>query len=222
MHLAPWAASLLVVSSVDALKITMPSFMPRSTPTVPTSMAPPADAAKYMVDLHEAKETFNFCGGMPFQLVLSDALKAHLTKVASGEGEKLSVFGADAPRMANIPGYQKSAEADNCRVFHGREVRQVPHAKGGMGFVLHLSLANGDDPEGWTAQEIAGYDGWGHDSGRDWRTGDRLENEGFGNFRAKFGPSAFTLHHRFYLHMDRRGLFWLAAEDGCEGHAPVA
>ena len=51
-------------------------------------------------------------------------------------------------RMFGIPDYNKDAEADNIRLFHGREVRKVPNAAGGMNFVLHLSLANGDDPEG--------------------------------------------------------------------------
>jgi hypothetical protein len=83
--------------------------------------------------------------------------------------------------------------------------------------VIHLSLADSDDPEGWTKQEVEGYDGWAHDSGRDWRTGERLEQEGFRDFRKKFGDSAYTLSHRFYLHSDRSGNMWLAAEDGCEG-----
>jgi hypothetical protein len=86
-----------------------------------------------------------------------------------------------------------------------------------MGFVLHLSLANEQDPEGWTLREIAGYDGWGHDSGRDWRKGDRLEQEGFTSFRETFGPQSFALHHRFYLHWDSFNRLWLSAEDGCEG-----
>ena len=71
------------------------------------------------------------------------------------------------------------------------------------------------------SQEIAGYDGWGHDQGRVWRTGDVLQSEGFDSFKSKFGPEAFTLHHRFYLHLDRANRFWLSAEDGCEGVAPV-
>ena len=102
-----------------------------------------------------------------------------------------------------------------------RQVREVPDATGGMGFALHLSLANGDDPEGWTSDELAGYDGWGHDSGRVWRKGDRLEAEGFETFRSKFGQDAFTLHHRFYLHFDRQDRLWLSAEDGCEGVVPA-
>jgi hypothetical protein len=102
-------------------------------------------------------------------------------------------------------------------VFHGREVRQIPWAAGKMGFAIHLSHAADDDPEGWTAQERAGYDGWGHDSGRVWRTGEMLENEGFSTFRAKFGEQAYALHHRFYLHLDGRNQLWLSAEDGCEG-----
>ena len=32
------------------------------------------NAAQYLVDLHEKKAVFDFCGGMMFQLVLTDAL----------------------------------------------------------------------------------------------------------------------------------------------------
>ena len=83
--------------------------------------------------------------------------------------------------------------------------------------MLHLSDASDDDQEGWTQQERAGYDGWGHDGGRTWRQGPRLEAEGFAGFRAKFGAAAYTLHHRFFLHLDGLDRLWLAAEDGCEG-----
>ena len=113
--------------------------------------------------------------------------------------------------------YQQNANADNVHLFHGREIRKVPHAAGGMGFVLQLSLANSNDPEGWTQAEVDGYDGWGHDVGRTWRTGERLEQEGFADFRTRFGPESFALHHRFYLHKDGNNRMWLAAEDGCEG-----
>ena len=176
--------------------------------------------AQYLVDLHDSKAVFNFCGGMMFQLVLSNTLRNHLEAVAAGgdsAGQPI-VFGREAGRMAHIPDYRKDAAADNVRLFHGREVRQVPNAAGGMGFVLHLSFAGGGDPEGWTMQEITGYDGWGHDSSRTWRDGPRLEQEGFAAFRSKFGASAFTLHHRFYLHLDHTNQIWLSAEDGCEGH----
>ena len=188
-----------------------------SSATMPAAST--ANVAQYLVDLHDSSAVFDFCGGMMFQLVLSDALRAHLGTVATaGDGAKQPmVFDAAKSRMASVPGYSKSAAADNVQLFHGREVRKVPTAAGGMGFVLHLSLANGDDPEGWTAQEIAGYDGWGHDQSRVWRTGEMLESEGFKTFRSKFGPQAFTLHHRFYLHFDRANRFWLSAEDGCEG-----
>ena len=178
--------------------------------------------AQYLVDLHDTKVTFDFCGGMMFQLVLSDALRSHLvsSQMTTNDSENSSgVKVADAKkyRMHQLEGYEQSATADNFGIFHGREIRRVPWAAGGMGFVLHLSLANEQDPEGWTSEEIAGYDGWGHDSGRDWRTADRLEREGIKNFREKFGPQSFSLHHRFYLHMDSLNRVWLSAEDGCEG-----
>ena len=41
------------------------------------------DIAQYLVDLHNEKATFNFCGGMMFQLVLSEKLKAHLETAAN-------------------------------------------------------------------------------------------------------------------------------------------
>jgi len=100
--------------------------------------------------------------------------------------------------------------------FHGREVRKVPNAAGGMNFVLQLS-ASGEDKDGWVAGERDGYDGWGHDSSRVWRDGKRLEDEGVAGFRETYGPNSFTLNHRFYLHLDNTNQLWLSAEDGCEG-----
>ena len=179
------------------------------------------NTAQYLVDLHNEKATFNFCGGMMFQLVLSEKLKTHLEGIAtsssSDESKQPVIFDASKPRMEKIPGYQLNADADNLTVFHGREIRQVPHATGGMGFVLQLSHSDETDPEGWTSAEVEGYDGWAHDSGRVWRKGDRLESEGFGDFRERFGPKSFALHHRFYLHYDQGNSMWLSAEDGCEG-----
>ena len=170
------------------------------------------NVAQYLVDLHDNKATFDFCGGMMFQLVLSEKLRAHLLET----GQQQPVI-ADASRMQNLVGYEQNSHVDNENLFHGREIRKVPDAAGGMGFVLQLSLSDGDDPEGWTAEEIEGYNGWTHDVTRTWRKGERLEEEGFTNFREKFGPDSFALHHRFYLHKDGRNLMWLSAEDGCEG-----
>ena len=85
--------------------------------------------------------------------------------------------------LQDHPANTQDSHADSAHIFHGREVRGVPHAAGGMSFMLHLSDHGGDDPEGWTQQEVAGYDGWGHDGGRVWRTGQHLEAEGFRSFR---------------------------------------
>lgn len=176
----------------------------------------PLNVAQYLVDLHDAKATFNFCGGMMFQLVLTDKLRDYLENVATSEKQPI-IFDANQGRMSKIPNYAKDSFADNVSLFHGREIRRVPNASGGFGFVLQLSMANANDPQGWTPKEIEGYDGWRHDVGRDWRTGDRLEKEGFKTFRSEFGPDAFTLNHRFYLHKDWGNQMWLSAEDGCEG-----
>ena len=173
--------------------------------------------AKYLVDLHDSQATFDFCGGMMFQLVLSKSLREQLLEAAQKTSKQPVLYDASKMRMHQIPDYHKTGEADDVHVFHGREIRQVPHAKGGMGFVLQLSSATSKDPEGWTEAECLGYDGWGHDSGRTWRQGSRLEEEGFTAFREQFGPDSFALHHRFYLHVDGFNRFWLSAEDGCEG-----
>ena len=182
-----------------------------------TTTEPKINIAQKIVDLHDKKATFDFCGGMMFQLVLSDKLRDELLEVAKKGETDIAVFDASVDRMAKMSKYTQSAEADGIQIFHGREVRKVPNAAGGMGFVLHLSSASSEDPEGWTPQEKKEYNGWTHDSGRHWRRGDDLLNEGYNSFRSKFGPSAFTLHHRFYWHVDQRGGLWLAAEDGCEG-----
>jgi hypothetical protein len=178
-----------------------------------------SNVAQYLVDLHDAKATFDFCGGMMFQLVLSEKLRDHLKAVATDKDSKSQphIYDSSKTRMRSIPNYDQSATADNIHLFHGREIRQVPHAAGGMGFVLQLSLANGDDSQGWTPQEMDEYDGWGHDVGRTWRWGNRLQEEGFTDFQNTFGPDAFALHHRFYLHLDGSSRMWLSAEDGCEG-----
>eukprot|EP00549_Striatella_unipunctata_P003071 CAMPEP_0118685864 /NCGR_PEP_ID=MMETSP0800-20121206/7489_1 /TAXON_ID=210618 ORGANISM="Striatella unipunctata, Strain CCMP2910" /NCGR_SAMPLE_ID=MMETSP0800 /ASSEMBLY_ACC=CAM_ASM_000638 /LENGTH=100 /DNA_ID=CAMNT_0006582835 /DNA_START=164 /DNA_END=463 /DNA_ORIENTATION=- len=78
-------------------------------------------------------------------------------------------------------------------------------------------MANSNDPEGWTPQEVQRYDGWGHDSGREWRRAPQFQQEGFKEFSSLFGSNAFSLHHRFYLHLDGENRIWLSAEDGCEG-----
>ena len=153
-------------------------------------------------------------------VVLSDVLREHLGKVAAKDGdssEQPTIAPSSQGLMSALPNYEQSATADNIQTFHGREVRKVNDAAGGMGFALHLSLANGDDPEGWTKEEIAGYDGWKHDVSRQWRTGDMLQGEGFASFKDKFGLDAFTLHHKCYLHYDGFNKMWLSAEDGCEG-----
>merc|ERR1712166_366035 len=169
--------------------------------------------SQYLIDLHDSHAVFDFCGGMMFQLVLTDKLR---TQLASIEQDELVVQDAATDKMQKMENYTESAEVDNIRLFHGREVRKVPNAAGGMHFVLQL-CSSLEDPEGWTSQERDGYDGWGHDASRTWRDGKRLEGEGIEGFRDKFGPEAFTLNHRFYWHLDRTDQLWLAAEDGCEG-----
>lgn len=182
--------------------------------------------ARYLLDLDaNASTTFNFCGGMMFGVSLSPRLREHLEEVAAaGEADPRQpvVYGKEVRRMSMRPeGHDLDARADNARLFHGREVRQAENAAGGGGMLIHLSFAGepGDDAEGWTSEELEEYSGWLSDRQRRWRDGALLESEGFETFGARFGAKAFTLHHKFYLHVDAGNNFWLSAEDGCEGVA---
>mmetsp|Transcript_21436 Transcript_21436/g.36362 ORF Transcript_21436/g.36362 Transcript_21436/m.36362 type:complete len:298 (-) Transcript_21436:448-1341(-) len=203
--------------------------------------------AQYLLDLHDEGATLNFCGGMMFQLVLSDKLQTHLKSVAadsSSEGKQKQpiIHPASQSLMSRTPDYKKSSFADNIFSFHGRELRKIPTANGGMGFVLQLSYAdpsatleevsssstagkgadaawNGSpvDPQGWSKEEIATYDGWRSDQFRQWRKCSMYEDEGYSTFGQEFGNEAFGLNHRFFLHLDNQSRMWLSAEDGCEG-----
>jgi len=247
------------LSSVKPLPRTiMNAAAASSTSTSDANAAPPShlylpserDAryrgnyARYLLDLHDAGSTFDFCGGMMFQLVLSDKLKSHLETVAASKSKEDQpvIHPASQSVMSRIPKYQKSALADNVSVFHGRELRRIPSANGGMGFVLQLSYAdpagvaapadgpdaagkgaeaawtgNAVDAQGWSAEEIASYDGWRGDSFRQWRKAATYEAEGFATFAERFGADAFGLNHRCFLHLDGQDRVWLSAEDGCEG-----
>ena len=153
-----------------------------------------------------------------FQLVLSTTLRERLAESARKDSNSLVVHAANYAKMSSIPKYSQSSAADNTIYFHGREIRSVQDAAGGMEFVLHLSDTENDE-EGWTDQERADYNGWNHDGGRPWRKIKQWKEEGVVGFSNKFGSSAYGLHHRFYFHLDKENKFWLSAEDGCEGFA---
>ena len=222
--------TLLVASAVGLLvatPATLSGARAGSPACVEQAMAPiqladekfTGNVAQYLVDLHDSKAAFDFCGGMLFQLKLSDMLYASLAEAAKTGADQPVVFDASKNRMNKLPDYSKTGAADNIRLFHGREVRQVPDAAGGMGFVLQLSHS-GEDPEGWSKEERATYDGWGHDQGRQWRTADMYQAEGFTSFKKTFGDKAYGLNHRCYWHLDGASRLWLSAEDGCEGVYP--
>ena len=219
---------------IQSVLTSVAAFMPpkSSSNTSTTSsrgVAYAENMAQYLLDLHDAAATFDFCGGMMFQLELTDALREYL------KSTKAPLAVSDKLRMHQLDGYERSGAADNVQYFHGRELRNVGTAAGGMGMVLQLSLAPPPpppsspqqkqqqqqqqriDPQGWSVEEMQTYDGWGSDRGRVWRQAADYQAEGFDGFAEKFGPKAFGLNHRFYLHTDRQGKLWLAAEDGCEG-----
>lgn len=94
---------------------------------------------------------------MIFQLVLSDKLVSYLEPIASSyssssltneqqtnQHQQLQpiIHPASQSLMSRIPNYNKSSFADNRSIFHGREIRKVSNANGGMGFVLQLSYAD--------------------------------------------------------------------------------
>ncbi len=54
------------------------------------------------------KAPFDFCGGMMFQLVLTDKLREHLASVADGAGEQPMVFDSFKPRiLRRVPAGQE-------------------------------------------------------------------------------------------------------------------
>jgi hypothetical protein len=182
--------------------------------------------AQYLLDLDaNASTTFNFCGGMMFGVSLSPRLREHLSAIAAagpGDPRQPFIYDKEVRRMNQRPeGHDLDANADNVKLFHGREVRQVStNAGGGSSMLIHLSLAgDASDVEGWTKEEMDEYAGWLSDRQRRWRNGELLKNEGFETFNERFGDAAFTLHHKFYLHVDTQQNVWLSAEDGCEGVA---
>ena len=61
------------------------------------------NVAQYLVDMHDSKGTFDFCGGMMFQLVLTDKLRSHLASVATNGGAAPVVHDAKLMRMAALP-----------------------------------------------------------------------------------------------------------------------
>jgi hypothetical protein len=209
--------------------------------------------AQYLLDLNDDGTTFNFCGGMMFQLQLTDKLRSHLASVATASttatdeknnsNKQPIIHPSSMPLMNLIPNYEKSAFADNISIFHGRELRKVNNANGGMGLLLQLSYADPSgslstindskgggenkgatakwsgtnvDTQGWSADEISAYDGWRSDKVRQWRDAKMYETEGV-SFTNIYGEKAFGLNHRFFLHFDVKNRMWLCAEDGCEG-----
>ena len=48
------------------------------------------NVAQYLVDLHDSKAAFDFCGGMLFQLRLSDMLRADLVERAKSDAGQVT------------------------------------------------------------------------------------------------------------------------------------
>merc|ERR1719269_183512 len=94
------------------------------------------NAARYLVDLHEKRAVFDFCGGMMFQLVLTDAL---VEKLKGPDAPKVVIHDAATRRMAQVPGYDKSNFADvaGFRERYGPNSFTLNHR-----FYLHLDNTN--------------------------------------------------------------------------------
>ena len=54
--------------------------------------------AKYLVDLHDSRATFDFCGGMMFEFALSDKLRSRLLEVARSENASNQPVVADSSK----------------------------------------------------------------------------------------------------------------------------
>jgi len=62
------------------------------------------NTAQYLVDLHDSRSVFDFCGGMMFQLILSDKLRSHLASVSEDGGQQPAISDAATDRMMKMPG----------------------------------------------------------------------------------------------------------------------
>lgn len=98
--------------------------------------------AQYLVDLHDSKATFDFCGGMLFQFVLSVKLRQNLIATSKMDTKDCTVtqpviYDAGVNRMAKMPNYGKSASADDVTLFHGREIRKVRTQAAHTSILLH-------------------------------------------------------------------------------------
>merc|ERR1711871_800779 len=80
----------------------------------------PLNVAQYLLDCHEAKAVFDFCGGINFQLQLSPKLQKHLSLAAhDSTRQQPVVHDVSFDRLFKTPNYKKSARADNVTIFHG-------------------------------------------------------------------------------------------------------
>ena len=73
------------------------------------------------------------------------------------DDRNVAVQESNVSRMYMMDGYEQSAFADNASIFHGREVRKVSTFGEKSGMMIQLSLANEDDDEGWTKEEIVAF-----------------------------------------------------------------
>ena len=119
--------SFVPIAPIARLSIVASATAPPSTPLYEASKR--ADAAQYLLDLHDSEATFDFCGGMLFQIVLTDAFRSYLQTTT----QQITVQSANTMRMFKIADYSQSNFVDNESYFHGREIRKVPWAKGGRG-----------------------------------------------------------------------------------------
>jgi hypothetical protein len=116
--------------------------------------------------------------GLSFTRKFRERLETKARNFGETDDGNVVVQESNVSRMYMMDGYEQSAFADNESIFHGREVRKVSTFGEKSGMMIQLSLANEDDDEGWTKEEIEEYSGWLSDQQRKWRDGDALESEG--------------------------------------------
>ena len=86
------ASASLLVSRAPA-RAGSPTCAENSAAMAPIQLADDkfsGNVAQYLVDLHDSKAAFDFCGGMLFQLRLSDMLRADLVERAKSDAGQVT------------------------------------------------------------------------------------------------------------------------------------
>lgn len=212
-HMFPLVLLACSVGAVSVLAETLPGIFGHEGAVSPL----PANKARYLLDLAAQGVYLHYYGDEQiFLLALSPKLKQRLEIVASEptSPHMPTVYGVDALSggtcdWSKIPWSTSSSGADAEHVFYGREIRQA--LKTQYGNAIHLSLGPGEDPEGWTDEEMEeNFKFWQaiHKDGESVGDADGLRqfrddiaSKIGGTFKERWGSAVTTKAHRFALQM---------------------